>query len=199
MMKPLQVLVTVVVVAISLVSTGCASFKKNQLPEISGFAAIPPESVKPSATYSFVYTHNVFGEGQASESTRAIMSQEFARVLTESAQFASVIEAGNGGDVHLDVQLHNYGNPAAVIPAFITGFSFFTIPSWATDHWRVTAAVAKSGSDPRTYTFEDADVLVQWLPMIFAMPFNSIWEVIPEVRKNIYKNLVKTMKDNGDL
>ena len=108
-------------------------------------------------------------------------------MLTESAQFASVNEAPNGGDVHIDAHLHNYGNPAAMIPAFITGFSLFTIPSWATDQWRLTAGVGQPGGDQRSYTLEDADVLVQWLPMILATPFKFPGQVIPEVRKNIYK------------
>jgi hypothetical protein len=155
--------------------------------------------VKPSATYSFAYTYKIAVEGSGPESGRAAMSQEFAQVLTESAQFATVTEAATGGDLHIDVRLHNYGNPAAVIPAFITGFSFFTIPSWTTDHWQLTAAVSHPGGDPHSYTLEDSEIMVTWLPMILVMPFKFPGQVIPEVRRNMYKNLLKTMRENGDL
>lgn len=199
MMNPTQVLVAALVFVTSLVSTGCASFKQNRLPEINGFAAAPAGSVKPSATYSFAYTYKIVGEGQGPENARVALSQEFAHVLRESAQFANVSEAASGGDMHIDAHLHNYGNPAALIPAFITGFSFFTIPSWATDRWRLTATVNTPSGDQRSYTLEDSHVLVQWLPMIVATPFKFPGQVIPEVRRNIYRNLVKTMRDNGDL
>lgn len=190
--------VMALIVAMSLVSAGCASFKQNNLPEISGFPAVPAET-KPSATYSFAYTYKMFGEGQGPESSRITMSQEFFTILTESTQFSSVKEAASGGDVHIDAQIHNFGNPAAVIPAFITGFSLFTIPSWATDRWRLTANVSTQNGGPRSYVLEDAEVMVQWLPMIFLTPFKSPFHVIPEVRKNMYKNLIKNMRDGGDL
>lgn len=199
MVKPTRLLLAALVLVTSLVSTGCASFKQNRLPEISGFGSAPAESIKPSATYSFAYTYKLTAEGQGTERDRATLSREFAQVLTESAQFSSVTEDASGGDVHIDAQLHNYGNPAALIPAFITGFSLYTIPSWGTDHWRLTATVINSGGDPQSYTFEDSSTLVQWLPMIFATPFQFPGQVIPEVRRNIYKNLVKAMKDNGAL
>ena len=173
-------------------------FKQHQLPEIDAVPAVPVESVKPAATYSFAYTQSYIGEGAGMESTRATLSQEFAQVLTESSQFASVREAESGGDVHIEARLHNSGNPAALIPAVITGFSLYTIPSWATEHWKLTADVSRSTGDPHSYTLEDSDMLVQWLPMILVFPFSSPFTVIPEVRKNMYKNLLKSMRgDDG--
>jgi hypothetical protein len=198
-LKRARVFAVVLLLATTFAAAGCASFKQNRLPEISGFGPAPAESTRPSVTYSLAYTYKLAGEGQGPESARALLSREFAQVLTESAQFSNVSESAGGGDLHVDAQIHNSGNPAAMIPAFITGFSLFTIPSWATDHWRLTATVHTSGGDPRSYSFEDSDLLVQWLPMIFATPFKFPGTVIPEVRRNMYRNLVKSMKDNGDL
>ena len=37
----------------------------------------------------------------------------------------------------------------------------------------------------------------QWLPMIFAFPFNMPNKVGVEVRKNIYRNLILRMQEDG--
>ncbi len=199
MRKPRRIGFLVVAIAASLMAIGCASFKQNRLPQIDAFPPPPAKSGKPTATYSFTYTYKILTEGEAPERTRALLSREFADVLIASGQFASLAESSSAGDVHIEVHLRNYGNPAALIPAFITGFSLFTIPSWATDRWSVTARVLKGAAEYRSYTFDDSDVLVQWLPMIVVMPFKFPGQVIPEVRRNMYKNLVKAMRDSGAL
>lgn len=197
MPKPKRIWFLVFAVAASVVATGCASFKQHRLPEIGAFPSLPAESNKPTATYSFTYAYKIVAEREASENVRQQMSGEFAGILTDSGQFASVTEAPSGGDVHIEAHLRNVGNPAALIPAFITGFTFFTIPSWATDQWSLTAKVLQAGEERHSYTLSDSDVLVQWLPMFFVMPFKSPGQVIPEVRRNIYKNLVKEITDSG--
>ncbi len=66
-----------------------------------------------------------------------------------------------------------------MVPAIITGLSFYTIPSWATENYEVVANVTK-GTRAKEYRIEDSAKIVQWLPMVFVFPFKSLSE-IPKV------------------
>ena len=86
---------------------------------------------------------------------------------------------------------------AAVIPAFITGLTLFVIPSWATSHVHIAADVKAKNSN-NSYELRDSMVMVQWLPMIFAMPFTGTpIKIEKEVGENTYRSLILKMKNNG--
>lgn len=189
----------VFVVLVSFLMAGCASFKRNQLPEVGQL--LPPAAgvKKPDVTYKFSSGVDFFGKKEHHESIRKQLENEFIHVLRESGYFATLTDGGEWKDIHINVRLVNSGNPAAVIPAVITGLSFYTIPSWATDKFEVTAKATTSDGKEHTYNLTDSSTFVQWLPMIFAFPFNNPAKVPVEVRKNIYKNLILKMLEDGVL
>lgn len=194
-----QLYTIVLILALSYFAMGCAGFKKNMLPEIGPLPPLPAETVKPTVTYSYTSSVDMFTKNESLEFMRKKMAEEFATVLRESGYFASVSEAVSGGEVHIQTHLLNSGNPAAIIPAFITGYSLFVIPSWATDKWTVTAKVTTSDNQEYSYTLDDANVIFSWLPAIILTPFMHPIEVTGEVRKNMYKNLITQMQRDGVL
>lgn len=188
----------VVAVAMSL-SVGCASFKGNQLPEVGKLPPSATGAEKPDVTFKFSSGVFFVSKQEHIESVRQQMEDEFVQVLRESGYFATVTEGNEGKGIHINAMLINSGSPAGMIPAVITGLSLYTIPSWATDNFEVTAKVTTPNGKEHTYNLSDSSTLVQWLPMIFAFPFKNPIEVPVEVRKNIYKNLIQKMQEDGVL
>lgn len=179
--------------------TGCASFKGNQLPAVG---KLPPSATgveKPDITFKFSAGESYIVKREHYEGARQQLESEFAQVLRESGYFAAVTEGSEGKGIHINAKLVNSGSPIGLIPAFITGLSLYTIPSWATDNFEVTAKVTTVDGREHTYSLTDSSTLVQWLPMVFAFPFKNPLEVPVEVRKNIYRNLILKMQEDGVL
>jgi len=101
----------------------------------------------------------------------AIGKQNFEKVLA-ATNCCVIVDSRNEADVVIDGMIYGEGNPAAMIPAFITGLSLYTIPSWVTGKPHVSASV-KQGETVREYDFRDEMTMVQWLPLILAMPFRE--------------------------
>ena len=117
--------------------------------------------------------------------------------FNKSERFTAVSQ-GKGGAVHVDMDLLNHGNPAAAATSgFITGFSLFTIPGFATDHYKLTATARTASGKSRQYVLEDRVTTVFWLPLIIATPFASPTSVYPKVQENMYRNLIVNMERDG--
>ena len=181
-----------------LLLTSCASFPRNQLPPVGSFQPLPEGTRKPTVAYSFSSGVDLFGKQEHRENVRAQLEREFVDVLNESGYFAS-LSKGNQCEISIQARLVNSGNPFVLIPAFITGLSFYTIPSWATDHYDITAKVTAQDGKEHTYQLTDSMTTVQWLPMIVVAPFKNLVNVSKEVRRNIWKNLILKMQEDGVL
>lgn len=181
-----------------LVLTGCASFQRNQLPSVGHLRPPAEGTKKASVGYAFSSGVDIFGEQECQEKVRAQLEQEFVDVLKESGYFTSV-SPGDQGEMRMQIRLINSGNPAVMITSFITGFSLFTIPSWATDKYNMTARVVGLDGKERAYNLADSMTTVLWLPMIVITPFKNMVNVSKEVRRNIWKNLIIKMQQDGVL
>jgi len=181
-----------------LLLTSCASFPRNQLPLVGSIQPLPEGTKKPTVVYSFSSGVDIFGKQEHRENVRAQLEREFVDVLNESGYFASLSQ-GIQGEISIQARLVNSGNPAVIIPAIITGLSLYTIPSWATDNYDVTAKVTAQDGKEHTYQFTDSMTTVQWLPMIVVAPFKNMFNVSKEVRRNIWKNLILKMQEDGVL
>lgn len=181
-----------------LLFTSCASFPGNKLPVVGGFQPLPDGPVKPTAAYSFSSGVDLFEKQEHVESVRIVLEHEFIDVLNESGYFAS-LTPGNQAEIIIQARLVNSGTPAVIIPAIITGLSLYTIPSWATDNYDVTAKVTTPDGKEHTYQLTDSITSYQWLPLIVIAPFNTAGNVSKEVRQNIWKNLILNMQQDGIL
>ena len=186
-----------IILAACALLTGCASFKRHNLPEIGDLPSPVPGADKPTATYEFSSEVDLMGKRPHRENIRSILDAEFVEVLRESGYFATIEKGTDGKKLAINVHLVNSGNPTAMVPAVITGLSLYTIPSWATDKFEILCKVKSANGKQYEYTLEDSSTLVQWLPMALAFPFNMPNKVPVEVRKNIYKNLIIKMQKDG--
>lgn len=178
-----------------LALSGCAVFDGGKVPKTT-LASVTGDSLKPTLAYS---SKAMGGIGQANalpEAAQSIIEGELTAVLEDSGYFRRIAKKDETADIRIDVTMTNSGNPAAMIPAFITGFSLYTIPSWATDHFYMTATVARNDGFSKEYKLHDTTTLVQWLPMIFVFPARN-FSIVPEVRKNMYRKLLADMREDG--
>lgn len=128
----------------------------------------------------------------------AISKKAFEDALKES-NCCVIVDSRNEADVIVDGKAFGENNAAAMIPAFITGLSLYTIPSWVTGKIHIQTKIS-TGSTTKEYDLADSIKMYQWLPLIFVVPFkgNAI-TTAKEVDANTYRNLVNNMKVDGFL
>lgn len=188
----MKVIVAVLMIAIS----GCAVYDGGKVPKTTLSAYDDNGSVKPTLSYSSTAMGGLSSEKELPESSQSIIEGEFLSVLEAAGYFGRISKQDDFADITIDVTLTNSGNPAAMIPAFITGLSLYIIPSWVTDNYDLVANVERKDGFKKKYVLADSVTLVQWLPMIFVYPTKNL-SVIPKVRKNMYKKVLFDMKRDG--
>lgn len=183
----------------SVIASGCAGFKENNLTEVSksDIQITQGEKVKVFSRWSLV-NHSSLANDQVNAAGAAIHKKNFENALAES-NCCIIVEGPTEADVVVDGKAYNENNAAAVIPAFITGLSLFIIPSWVTGKVHITAEVTANKTSSN-YDLKDSMTMVQWLPMVFVMPFKgSPIKAGQEVDANTYRTLVLKMKNEGYL
>lgn len=198
MRKSLAVLSIMVV---CFLGSGCASFPKHRLPDMGQLPPLEDQSQAVKAGYRFTsgMELGVGGRKDFPQRVRRLLENEFTAVLKESGYFAS-LQQGEEGGIRIDADVVNYGNAiAAGVGGFLSGFTFCTIPCWATDNFRLKVKVMTSQGEQKEYLLDDAMTTFFWLPMIVATPFKGPWKVAPQVRRNMYENLILQMQKDGVL
>jgi len=177
--------------------TGCAAFPGNNLPQVGSDALLvsPAKKTRVFSRWSVESQSSTLNE-QVKIAQAALSKKAFDDALSNSG-CCQIVEGPAEADLVVDGRAFNESNPAAMIPAFITGLSLYTIPSWVTARVHISAE-AKRGLAARSYELQDSMTMVQWLPMIFAMPFsdNPI-KAEKQMAENTYNTLVLKMKDDG--
>lgn len=178
-----------------LLLSGCAVFDGGNVPHAT-LSPADNDAKKPTLSYSSTSFSGLSTVDKSPEATQAIIEKELISQLEESNYFNSITKKDETADITLDVKLTNSGNPAALVPAVITGLSLYTIPSWATDNFDLVATAKRKDGLEKEYVLADSTTIVQWLPMIVAFPFNN-FSVVPDVRKNMYRKVLSDMKSDG--
>lgn len=185
----------VLVVVLTLLS-GCAVFEGGKVPKTTLASYEGDSNAKPTIAYSSTAMGGLSKVQKLPDTTQSVIEGELLAVLEEANYFSRISKVDESADIKLDVVLTNSGNPAAMIPALITGFSLYTIPSWATDNFNLVVKAERKDGMIKEYTLADSTTLVQWLPMIFVMPAKN-FSLVPEVRKNMYRKVLDDMKNDG--
>lgn len=187
-----RVLAVLLVVTIS----GCAVFDGGKVPKTTLSAYEVNGASKPTLSYTSMAMGGLSSTKALPEAGQSIIEGELLSVLESSGYFERIAKRDDSADISIDVTLTNTGNPAAMVPAVITGLSLYTIPSWATDNFNLVAKVTRKDGLKKEYTLADSATLVQWLPMMFVFPAKN-FSVIPELRKNMYRKVLSDMKNDG--
>ncbi|HVJ47457.1 MAG TPA: hypothetical protein VM511_13790 [Luteolibacter sp.] len=180
--------------AIALLASSCATFPQNRLPKVEAGST---GGRKVPLTYSLTSAHNITGSRtEGGEQQKAVYRKSLVAAAEKSGHISSVKE-GKGG-VHVDVDMLNHGSGSMVL-AFISGFTFTAIPAFAEDNYTLTATARNSSGKTRKYVLDDGVNTIIWLPMIFAMPTNSLTTIVPRTHENMFGNLILQMEKDGFL
>lgn len=185
-----------IAVLIFLSLSGCAIFEGGQVPKTALESYQGTEESKPSLSYTTSAEGGLQTIAPLPPEGQKIIEDEFTSVLNNSGYFKSVTKGEEGADIAISMKIVNTGDPSSMIGAVITGLSLYTIPSWATDNFNVVAEVTRKGGLNKTYELKDSSKIVQWLPMMFAFPFNN-FSVVTEVRQNMYRKVLADMQKDG--
>lgn len=177
-----------------LLLSGCAGFPANNLQKVS-VQDLRSTSATKTKVFSRWTSEGTLND-QAQVAIAAINKKHFDDALA-TASCCTVVESPEAADLVVTGTAINENNPAAIIPAVITGLSLYTIPSWVTANVHITAT-AKNGSLSRSYDLKDSMTMVQWLPMLFVMPFadNPI-TAEKDMAANVFNTLVLKIKADG--
>lgn len=174
-----------------VLSSGCASFKAHNLPEVadSEYQISASEKTKVFSRWSFETTSSVINKDAAA----AIHKSAFEKAVQESG-CCEIVEGPTQADLVVDGTIKDHSDSAVLIPAVITGLSLYTIPSWVTETVDLKVS-AESGDKKNSYELKDSFKMVQWLPMMFVFPFTGgPVKNSEELRSNTYKNLVLELR-----
>lgn len=180
----------------ALLSSGCVALKANKLPQVSALDMKAAQQKTKVFSRWHIDTQSSLVNDQAKAMGAAVHKKYFDDAI-QASLCCVLVEGPSEADVVLDGVAHDENNPAAMIPAFITGFSMFTIPSWATATVHITAD-AKRGEITKRYDLSDSVTMTTWLPLLLAMPFMDL--PIPagkQVDENTYRNLVFQLRADG--
>jgi hypothetical protein len=187
----------IVVFALTFSASGCAIFEAGNVPKTTLAAPADLSVPKPTLSYSIVaMTGGLSSNKESSDSVKEDIEEDFHSVLQESAIFEGISGADEPSDIDLDFVLTGNSNAASLIPALITGLSFYTVPSWATIDYELVATAKSSDGLVRQYAVSDSYKLVQWLPMLFVYPFKS-FQVVNDLRKNMVAKVLTDMGKDG--
>jgi len=190
-------LLTAALLTTITITSGCAGFRANNLPVVSA-ADLQSNATTKTKIYSrwTLQSNSSLMNENVKVAAAAINKKMFEQAIKESG-CCEIVESAKEADVVVDGININENNAAAILPAFITGFSLYAIPSWVTAKVHITAQATR-GETTKSYDLQDSMTMVQWLPMIFVMPVkgNAI-KMGKEVDENTYKTLVVRLKADG--
>lgn len=181
----------------ALMTSGCASFKANNLPVVDQSKMMVKNTNKTKVFSRWSIVSDDASVSEQLKSAGAAVHKSYFETAIKESDCCILVEGPTEADIIVDGKAFNENNAAALIPAFITGLSLYTIPSWVTAKIHIEVK-AESGSLKKTYDLSDSFTLVQWLPMIFALPFTGgPIENGKAVDLNTYRNLVVNMTSDG--
>jgi len=181
--------------------SGCASFERHRLSDVS-LPTGHPNGKGPVLTYAFSSGMRGQGIGETEHPKRIqrLMEKEFIDALTQSGYSVNT-DRGVEGDISLNTRLTNHGNlgGGTLFAAALSGATLTIIPCWVTDGYELKATVVSAGCVQKEYVLDDAMTTAIWLPLIAVYPFKKPDTVGRELRMNMYRHLLLRMQEDGFL
>lgn len=189
--------ITALAASVALMS-GCAGFTADRLSKVSeqDLRSTAPVKTKVYSSWTVLSPAGVPMGDQVGKTGAEANKKRFETAL-KTSECCIVVDNARDADLVVEGNNHTEEHQGAAIGAFITGFSLFAIPSWATINLHITAT-AKTATLSRSYDLDDGMTMVMWLPMVLAMPFtgNPI-KAGEAVEQNVFDTLVVKMKSDG--
>jgi hypothetical protein len=189
-MKLLNVLATMAL----LLTTGCASFKANEVPPTT-YRELPSGFQKKTVGYTFSYTQRSRSTPAQRRQNEMYYGKLLETELQESGYFSAVSWGRNNQDVLLDIALDRKGRPTAA--ALLTAASFSLIPSWNTNSYALHVRAEKQ-SVPSTIDLRDGSTDVAWFLLFpVGLAAESDPEQTPDqIISNLYRAAIKALMED---
>ena len=197
-------LACVLMACATLVLSGCASFRNNEVTEVGKLPDVSQYTNKPSV---FVEAHLYRGDpGQASLEILTIkekLNTALGRTLNESALFSkySFDEKDRAtSDYVIRLDIYNHGNTGlAAVAGFISGLTLTVIPAAATDNYTLQAKLLDNkGKLINTSTNKDS--ITTWIGILFLpMAGNTPEKALFGTLENQVKAVLKDLVEGGKL
>ena len=174
----------IVIVIMLSVITGCAIISGGQVPKTRLTVPTAEDQTKPTIIYK-IY---------ANEGDKLEFLEEFGK----SRHFKEITE-GHSADA--DIELVVFVDPTNSIENLSYGVTTTlglvggVLPAWATDHYKVRAQVKNKKGLEREYVLNDSATAVSWFPFVVFLPFT--YDGGENVRRNIYRNIIQQMYEDG--
>lgn len=179
-----------------LMLSGCAGFRANQLGPVNQAALNSPTPQQTKVYSSWHMAAGSRGDATANTILSAMSKQHFEEAL-QKAHCCVLVDSRNQADLVVEGTVHNDVDPLAWLPAVITGFSLYLIPSWLTDKVHIEV-IANPGATQRTYELRDQMTMVQWLPMLVVLPFTGNPVRTGQAMNDaVFQHLVVRIKQDG--
>lgn len=185
-MKTRHTLLISSLLAASTLLSGCAGFKANKLPAVTD-ATLQTGNTAKTKVFSSWRVEPAQSPSQYKKRFDDTLLSSNCCVLVDKAEDAELL---------IDGVFYEDNNPLMLLSGFITGATFFVVPSWHTINVHLSAE-AKRGEQRFNYDMADSITMVMWLPMFLAQPFANPIDGEREVTDNTYKALVLKMKQDG--
>ena len=171
--------------------TGCTFCQKGALPDVS--LPLPgSRALKPALTYAVSFL-----PPDADEERTADLHEEFVQQLAESKLFAELRPQPSDAEVTLYVELVeiNLSTGDTVMTYLFTGGLW---PVSVPYRYELNATARRATDVSREYSMADESSCRVWCPGLLMHPLGDL--VNPrssEIRKNLYRTLLKRMVDDG--
>ncbi len=185
-MKSFRPLLITSLLATSALLQGCAGFKANKLPVVEA------NELHTAATSKTKVFSSWRVEPAQSPSQ---YKKRFDDALLGSGCCVLVDQAADA-ELQIDGVFHDHSDRLSLVFAFITGYTFFVVPSWHTVNVHLSAEARRDGKR-FNYDVADSITMVMWLPMALAQPFANPVDGEREITDNTYQSLVLKMKNEG--
>jgi hypothetical protein len=185
--------ILLILISFGLSISGCAVFKGGKVPDTILIPVEKTDKPKPTISYDITGTEKLLA-GTTNPQRR--LPGELLQILEQSDYFSRISRGSDEADVTLFVIVEHEESPAGLIAGVISGLTLFTIPTWYSQYFEVTAIVKNRQSNSKKYILSDSATLVMWIPMIFVFPVHN-FSVSTEVRNNMYRNILLQMKNDG--
>jgi len=181
--------------------SGCASFKNSDEPN-SILLDQSEYQNKPSVYIDLSYSMNgsVISESEFLSEVKNNLTESLDRSGVFS-EYTFVSSESNNMDYRLELKIINSGDVAAATMAgFLTGYSLFLIPTFATDNFDVEALLYDKRGQKLDSTVNE-DSFKTWLGIWFlpVMGSNHPKDVVQDVVKNLVIKSLNDMIRRGQL
>jgi len=183
------IIASIILVFIISLSTGCASFQKNNLAPVANF---PTAEQKKTISVALSYAIDVNGRAvvaPAVDAGKKELTTKCVDRLSKSGLFNSVSENDPQADLALNVNIKNDGK-ANFVMAGLTGATFYIIPSSATEIYKLSATLTDTKSN-RVAEIKLEDGFTQWQQILLLplLPFKSTVAEVGACQNKLFDNL----------